>query len=119
GRALPLGLADRVLPGGPAEFEAQSLAAAAALAASPDLKAMLLAKSRRRVEDERTKPLVAYRAAELEQMHRTFFNPAEPHHALRTGFVRGGPGVEPANPRQPPVLRPHRLLRPPPLHLPD
>lgn len=118
-QALALGLADRVLPGGPAEFEAQSLAAAAALAASPDLKAMLLAKSRRRVEDERTKPLVAYRAAELEQMHRTFFNPAEPHHALRTGFVRGGPGVEPANARQLAVLRETRLLVPLPVHVLD
>src|SRR5262249_22744932 len=93
--------------------------AAAALAASPDLKAMLLAKSRRRVEDERTKPLVAYRAAELEQMHRTFFNPAEPHHALRTGFVRGGPGAGPANPRRPAALRETRLLAPLPAHVLD
>src|SRR5215469_12144999 len=118
-QALALGLADRVLPGGPAEFEAQCLAAAAALAASPDLKAMLLAKSRRRVEEERTKPLVAYRAAELEQMHRTFFNPAEPHHALRTGFVRGGPSVEPSNARQLAVLRETRLLVPLPVHVLD
>ena len=52
-------------------------------------------------------------------MHRTFFDPAEPHHALRTGFVRGGPGVEPVNARQLAVLRETRLLVPLPVHILD
>ncbi|WP_405012005.1 hydrogenase maturation protein [Kitasatospora sp. NBC_01539] len=95
GAALPvgaheaerLGLADRVLPGSPAEFRRRVHREAAALAASPDLDTRLLEKKRRRARDEEAKPLSAYRAEELDRMRRNFTAPDEPYHGLRRAFV--------------------------------
>ncbi|MFG3052486.1 enoyl-CoA hydratase-related protein [Kitasatospora sp. NPDC048239] len=96
GRALPLtagaahriGLVDRVIEAAPGDFTAQTARFARLLAASPALQERIAAKKAAREADERARPLAAYRAEELAVMHRQFFSPDEPYHALRSAFVR-------------------------------
>jgi putative two-component system hydrogenase maturation factor HypX/HoxX len=52
------------------------------------LAGLLDAKRRRRREDERAKPLAAYRAAELAHMADNFFGPDPSYHLARRRFVR-------------------------------
>ncbi|MFC5665246.1 hydrogenase maturation protein [Kitasatospora misakiensis] len=85
--AAALGLVDRARAGSAAEFRAWTAAEAARLARSPELGERLLAKKRRRAEDEAAKPLAWYRAEELERMRRNFFAADEPYHGLRRNFV--------------------------------
>ncbi|MFB7667992.1 enoyl-CoA hydratase-related protein [Kitasatospora sp. NPDC056138] len=103
GQALPvtaraarqLGLADRVIPSAPQEFGAEVGRLAALLARSARLQERIAAKKATRERDEALRPLAAYRAAELAEMHRTFFDPDAPYHALRSAFVRKRPAPSP------------------------
>lgn len=87
-RAVALGLAQRVLQAAPEELGDEVGRLAAQLAASPDLAARVADKQAARARDEAIKPLQAYRDEELAHMRRNFFDPAEPHAALRSAFVR-------------------------------
>ncbi|MEV7602124.1 hydrogenase maturation protein [Kitasatospora sp. NPDC089797] len=86
-----LGLVDRVLDAVPEDFGAGAAHLAGLLAASPGTQHRIAAKKATRAADERTKPLDAYREAELAVLHRQFFTPESPYHALRSAFVRKHP----------------------------
>ncbi|MFI1398154.1 hydrogenase maturation protein [Streptomyces sp. NPDC020681] len=86
--ARSMGLIDVLVPGSPGEYRAWVTRAAANLATSPMLATRLDQKKARREQDERTKPLAAYRAAELDEMNRNFRGgPTEPYPSLRRAFV--------------------------------
>jgi putative two-component system hydrogenase maturation factor HypX/HoxX len=100
--ALRIGLVDRVLAVAPEDFPAEAARMATRLATRPTLHARIGEKKAGRERDEAVRPLRAYRADELSRMRRTFFDPGEPYHTLRSAFVRkephpfaGGPGREP------------------------
>ncbi|MFE5587016.1 enoyl-CoA hydratase-related protein [Kitasatospora sp. NPDC056531] len=86
-----IGLVDRVLDCGPQEFGPSAARLAGLLAASPTTQHRITAKKAAREADERAKPLDAYREEELAVMHRQFFTPESPYHALRSAFVRKRP----------------------------
>ncbi|MGW1376815.1 hydrogenase maturation protein [Streptomyces sp. NPDC002446] len=98
-RALPvtaaagqrLGLVDRIIDCGPQEFAPRTARLAVRLASSPAAQARIAEKKAARERDEAQRPLHAYRAHELERMHRIFFDPDQPYHALRRAFVRKEP----------------------------
>ncbi|MFZ3492790.1 hydrogenase maturation protein [Streptomyces sp. 5.8] len=95
GQALPLstaaarrlGLVDRTIACPPAEFADRAAALAARLAGHPATGSRIAVKKARRELDEERRPLASYRAAELERMRQTFFDPQAPYHALRRAFV--------------------------------
>ncbi|GHF71728.1 hydrogenase maturation protein [Streptomyces mashuensis] len=92
--AVRLGLADRLVTASPQDFAAETERLAAQLARSPDLDRAVTAKQARRARHEADRPLDDHRRAELAEMHRIFFDPHAPYHALRSAFVRkeaGGP----------------------------
>ncbi|MFJ9453598.1 enoyl-CoA hydratase-related protein [Kitasatospora sp. NPDC101447] len=82
-----IGLVDRVLDCGPQEFGPAAAHLAGLLAASPLARRRIAAKKAAREADEQAKPLAAYREEELAVMHRQFFIPESPYHALRSAFV--------------------------------
>ncbi|WP_235948005.1 enoyl-CoA hydratase-related protein [Nocardia terrae] len=86
--AESLGLVDRVVGEGAAEFRAWVRKEAAALAADGSaLAERLLDKKRRRALDEAAKPLAAYRSEELGRMRQHFYGSGELYHRLRHEFV--------------------------------
>ncbi|MFC8454386.1 hydrogenase maturation protein [Kitasatospora sp. NPDC057223] len=85
--AARIGLVDRTFGEDAAGFRRRVDREAVRLAGSADLTGRLLAKKRSREEDERAKPLAAYRAEELRLMHRNFYGAGEPYHELRRAFV--------------------------------
>jgi putative two-component system hydrogenase maturation factor HypX/HoxX len=87
-RAAELGLVDAVFGDSAAEFVATVRLRAAALAARPDLPALLRAKRLQRAHDEASKPLAAYREEELERMRRNFYGFDPSYHIARSNFVR-------------------------------
>ncbi|MFJ3788619.1 enoyl-CoA hydratase-related protein [Kitasatospora sp. NPDC090091] len=99
GQALPVsaaaaersGLIDRVLPCTPQEFGGEARRLAGLLAASPAVQGRIAAKKAAREADESAKPLADHRYEELAVMHRQFFSPDSPYHALRAAFVRKQP----------------------------
>ncbi|WP_328966445.1 enoyl-CoA hydratase-related protein [Streptomyces sp. NBC_00239] len=94
--ARRLGLADRTLDCPPAEFAGRAAALAAQIARHPATASRIAVKKARRELDEAQRPLAAYRAAELDRMRLTFFDPQAPYHALRRAFVRKErPGATP------------------------
>jgi putative two-component system protein, hydrogenase maturation factor HypX/HoxX len=72
-KAKAIGLIDEILSDNFTEFQAQVRQKAEALAASPDYDRLLQEKQDQRWIDEQTKPLAAYRAAELQYMHMNFY----------------------------------------------
>jgi putative two-component system protein, hydrogenase maturation factor HypX/HoxX len=104
--ARRLGLIDRVFPrSNPGSADtAPIVAAARTLASDPDFEARVCAKRRRRAEDERTKPLEAYRAEELARMHRNFYGFDPSYHVARYNFIRKVPKS-----RTPLTLARHRV----------
>ncbi|MFE7312000.1 enoyl-CoA hydratase-related protein [Streptomyces sp. NPDC057555] len=92
-RAQRLGLVDRIVACAAGEFGDRVGRLARRLAASPGVQSRIAAKKERRERDEARRPLAAYRADELARMHRTFFDPAAPYHALRRAFVRKEPAA--------------------------
>ncbi|MFD7258192.1 enoyl-CoA hydratase-related protein [Streptomyces sp. NPDC059874] len=94
--ARRLGLVDRTIGCPPAVFADRATALAAQLAGHPATAARIAGKKARRELDEAERPLAAYRAAELDRMRQTFFDPQAPYHALRRAFVRKErPGATP------------------------
>ncbi|MEU9122616.1 hydrogenase maturation protein [Streptomyces sp. NPDC048506] len=100
-RALPvtaaagqrLGLVDRIVDCDPQEFRAQTARLAVRLASSAATQARVATKKAEREADEADRPLAAYREYELARMHRIFFDPDQPYHALRRAFVRKEPAA--------------------------
>jgi putative two-component system hydrogenase maturation factor HypX/HoxX len=86
--AVELGLADRMLGGPRQEFERRVLEYAERLAADPSYDRLLAARRQARETDERRKPLDAYRAEELAEMSRDFFDDRSGFRAARRAFVR-------------------------------
>ncbi|GGV39998.1 hydrogenase maturation factor HoxX [Kitasatospora herbaricolor] len=89
--AQRLGLVDRVIEAPPGEFGGAAARLAGLLAAGPAVDGLIAAKKAARERDEARRPLAGYRERELALMHRNFFAPAEPYHALRSAFVRKRP----------------------------
>ncbi|MER0478161.1 hydrogenase maturation protein [Streptomyces sp. Edi2] len=100
-RALPmtaaagarLGLVDRIIDCTAQDFAAQTARLAVRLASAPATQARIATKKASRERDEAERPLTAYREDELARMHRTFFDPDAPYHALRRAFVRKEPAA--------------------------
>ncbi|MBN6054882.1 formyl transferase [Nonomuraea sp. RK-328] len=85
--AAALGLADEVLPGSRLEFERSVLDYAERLAHDPGYGRALAARRAQREEDERRKPLEAYRVEELAEMSRDMFDDRHGFAAARAAFV--------------------------------
>ncbi len=85
--ALEIGLADDVLPGAPAEFAAAILDYAARLAGDEHFEQMIEIKRAARADDERRRPLEAYRIQELAEMSRDIFDDRNGFAAARQAFV--------------------------------
>ncbi|GAA2392185.1 hydrogenase maturation protein [Streptomyces glaucosporus] len=94
--ALRTGLVDRVLSVAPENFFREVARMAVGLAADPSLQTRIGEKKVARERDEAVRPLRDHRATELARTHRCLFRAGEPHHALRSAFVRGeGPARTP------------------------
>ncbi|MFJ5035971.1 enoyl-CoA hydratase-related protein [Streptomyces sp. NPDC088560] len=89
--AARLALADRLLTTAPGGFATEVERLATALAAAPDLRHRIAAKTAARRTDEEVRPLAAYRRDELARVHAAFFDHEAPYHALRSAFVRKEP----------------------------
>ncbi|MFE3106888.1 hydrogenase maturation protein [Kitasatospora indigofera] len=89
--AQRLGLVDRVIEASPEDFGREAARLAGLLAAGPAADGLIAAKKAARERDEARRPLAGYRERELALMHRNFFAPEEPYHALRSAFVRKRP----------------------------
>ncbi|MET7464417.1 enoyl-CoA hydratase-related protein [Nonomuraea sp. NPDC005501] len=85
--AAGLGLADEVLPGSRLEFERAVLDYAERLAHDPSYGRLLAARRAQREEDERRKPLDAYRVEELAEMSRDMFDDRHGFAEARRAFV--------------------------------
>jgi len=94
--ALRVGLADGVLPGSPAAFEAAVVAEAARLARRPDYDHLLDAKRQALAADELRRPLEAYRIQELAEMSRDIFDDRNDFAAARLAFVTKQRSLPPA-----------------------
>ncbi|NUW33216.1 formyl transferase [Nonomuraea sp. SMC257] len=96
--AAALGLADEVLPGSRLEFERAVLDYAERLAHDAGYGRLLAARRAQREEDERRKPLEAYRVEELAEMSRDMFDDRHGFAAARAAFVgKRKPEVTPAH----------------------
>ncbi|MEV5986613.1 enoyl-CoA hydratase-related protein [Streptomyces sp. NPDC052051] len=106
-----IGLVDRVIACEPRDFAAESGRLAARLASLPGTRSRIAVKKERLDLQESEEPLAAFRERELARMHRTFFDPEAPYHALRRAFVRKErpsrtpPHLAPASPAR--TARPH------------
>jgi putative two-component system protein, hydrogenase maturation factor HypX/HoxX len=85
--AVAIGLADEVPLGAPAEFDAMVLEHAARLASSPGYAQRLERTRAARLDDERRRPLEAYRIRELAEMSRDIFDDRHGFAEARHGFV--------------------------------
>ncbi|MCC7327660.1 MAG: hydrogenase maturation protein [Burkholderiales bacterium] len=85
--AVAAGLIDAQFGADPEGFRREVERRAQALAAAPDYEYLLAEKARSRAADEAHRPLAAYRAAELERMHRNFFGFDPSYHVARFHFV--------------------------------
>ncbi|WP_406828438.1 enoyl-CoA hydratase-related protein [Microbulbifer sp. ARAS458-1] len=85
--ALEDGYADLLFSEDPLAFNRELRDYCTALAAPESVSLLLTEKRERRAEDERIKPLAAYRREELEIMRRTFFDPQAEYHRARKAFV--------------------------------
>ncbi|MCB1759094.1 MAG: hydrogenase maturation protein [Gammaproteobacteria bacterium] len=85
--ARELGLVDACFGGSNEGFVAEVEREAERLAADPGLQRRLREKAQHRAEDERRKPLAAYRQAELERMQRNFYGFDPSYHVARYNFV--------------------------------
>jgi putative two-component system hydrogenase maturation factor HypX/HoxX len=96
--AAQIGLADRIICGGRAEFEEAVADEARTLAGSRRLGDMVQVKQSRRRRDEARKPLEAYRHEELGEMSRDVFDNQTGFNEARGAFVhKRKPSVTPAH----------------------
>ena len=89
--ASRLGLVDRVLAREVRADPDRVRRLALALALDGSLAARIIEKRSRRDADERIKPLEAYRAEELAQMHRNFYGFDTSYHVARYNFIHKVP----------------------------
>jgi len=95
--AVEIGLADAVLPGDRAGFEAEVLAHVRSLAAHAGLPNWLATKAAARREDEQQRPLETYRTRELAEMSHDIFDDRKGFAAARGAFLaKQRPGRPPA-----------------------
>jgi putative two-component system hydrogenase maturation factor HypX/HoxX len=85
--AVEIGLADAVLPGDRATFDAAVLDHARALAGHEHLSRWLTAKAAARDDDERRRPLETYRVRELAEMSHDIFDDRNGFAAARNAFI--------------------------------
>jgi putative two-component system hydrogenase maturation factor HypX/HoxX len=85
--AVDMGLADAVVPGDRAAFDAAALDHATALAGNAQLPEWLTAKARVREHDEHRRPLETYRVRELAAMSHDIFDDPNGFDAARHLFV--------------------------------
>lgn len=102
--ATKIGLADAVLPGDRAAFDARVLAHVRTLAGHSGLPEWLAAKAAARQEDEQRRPLETYRCRELAEMSCDIFDDRNGFAAARRAFVTKQPARRPA----PQAARPAR-----------
>lgn len=88
--AKTIGFVDDVLGGDAEAFERGVTARAEEIARRADFWSLLRDKHERRLSDERTRPLAAYRCEELSHMGVNFFGPDPAYHAARRNFVFKG-----------------------------
>jgi putative two-component system hydrogenase maturation factor HypX/HoxX len=86
-QAQAAGLVDEAFGATTDAFEAEVARRATALAAAPELDALIAAKAERRAADEAERPLAAYRAVELAHMQRNFYGFDPSYHVARFHFV--------------------------------
>lgn len=86
--SLTMGLVDRLVECGPAEFADEITRLAAHLASRPGLPLRVAEKKTEHERRESATPLAAHREQELVRMRRTFDDPSAPYHALRRAFAR-------------------------------
>jgi enoyl-CoA hydratase/carnithine racemase len=94
-KAKRIGLIDEIMPNTYSEFVERIKASAEELANHDNFGRLLNAKIKARERDEMTKPLQAYRDAELQRMSRQFYDPNSAYHELRRRFVVKTPPTEP------------------------
>ncbi len=85
--AQRIGVVDQLVRTTPEAFGTAIIRQALRLSSSPGIQRRIGEKKARREHDESVRPLRAYRDEELAHMHKTFFDPIAPYHALRTAFV--------------------------------
>ncbi|MCR6631620.1 MAG: enoyl-CoA hydratase-related protein [Magnetospirillum sp.] len=85
------GLIDAAFGATVAEFRAEVERLAHGLAANADMEERLAAKRLARLADEAEKPLIAYRAEELEHMKLNFYGFDPSYHVARWNFIRKVP----------------------------
>jgi putative two-component system hydrogenase maturation factor HypX/HoxX len=85
--AVEIGLADAVLPGDRATFDAAVLDHARALAGHEHLSRWLTAKAAARDDDERRRPLETYRVRELAEMSHDIFDDRNGFATARNAFI--------------------------------
>lgn len=83
--SVNLGFYDACLPG--PGFAVDVARRAVELAVAPDFSERLAAKQAKRLADEASKPLAAYRAEELKEMSRNFYGFDPSYHVARYHFV--------------------------------
>ena len=83
--SVKLGFYDACLPS--PGFVVDVARRAVELAAAPDIADCLAAKRAKRLADDASKPLAAYRAAELKEMRRNFYGFDPSYHVARYHFV--------------------------------
>ena len=88
--ALALGLIDACIDVARADFPAETLRLAQALAVT-DGPARVAAKRAQRADDEAAKPLALYRKEELDHMRRNFYGFDPSYHVARYHFVHKTP----------------------------
>ncbi len=89
--AHALGLIDAVLTDTAAGFDEAVRVRSLALAAAPNWSRCVADKAQRRLADETTKPLAAYRADELHALERNFYGFDASYHVARHHFVHRKP----------------------------
>lgn len=105
--SLAMGLVDRVVDCGPADFDGEITRSALHLASRGGVQPRIAAKKAEHERRESVTPLAAHREQELARMRRIFDDPAADYHRLRRAFVRkevhgarspDGPGAGAAGP---------------------
>ena len=89
--AARAGLVDAVLEGDPPQFLEQVVERSLQLATAGDYPGRLAARNARRDADLASRPLAAYRAAELERMRLNFYGFDPSYHVARHRFVHRTP----------------------------
>ncbi len=91
GTAHRMGLVDQVVRCGPGDFAGHVTRLANRTASAAHTAARIAGKKAALEQQQERRPLSVFREDELARMHRTFFDPDHPYHALRAAFVHKSP----------------------------